>query len=332
MHGIHQLIVQSTYLKYEMTFFRNITILKGDSATGKTTLVDMIQEYNQNGSDTGIMLSCDCPCRVIAGNNWKEQLGLIQQSIVFIDEGNRFIASEDFARTIRETDNYYVLITREALDNLPYSVTEIYGIRSSGKYASLTPVYHHMYRIYGTLIEQQLQERHSLLVEDSKAGFEFFSAIAKKKGLECCSDYGAGNVFSALSETSIQNSVMVIADGAAFGAQMEKVSQLMERHTGIQLYLPESFEWILLASDFLNDREVRNILDASADYIESREYFSWECYYTWLLMEKTKDTYMQYTKTRLNSFYLHEHICKKILSVLPEALREILSLDCEEKK
>ena len=148
MKGKIHLMVQSTHLKYELDFIRNITILLGDSATGKTTLVEMIQEYVLNGSDTGIQLSCDVPCRVLEGNAWKEQLEHVHGSLVFIDEGNRFPASQQFAEAIRKTDNYYVIITRENLDNLPYSVTEIYGLRSSGKYNLQEPVYHEMYRIY----------------------------------------------------------------------------------------------------------------------------------------------------------------------------------------
>ncbi len=31
---------------------------------------------------------------------------------------------------------------------LPISVEEVYGIKSSGKYGSLQPVYHEMYRLY----------------------------------------------------------------------------------------------------------------------------------------------------------------------------------------
>ena len=81
---------------------------RSDMGSGKTVLVEMIQEYNLNGSDTGIQLSCEKPCRVIAGNTWKEQLVHIEESIVFIDEGNRFVSSEDFARTIRGSNNYYV--------------------------------------------------------------------------------------------------------------------------------------------------------------------------------------------------------------------------------
>ena len=101
MKGSYKLTVQAAHMKYELELSRNITILRSDSATGKTVLVEMIQEYNLNGSDIGIQLSCEKPCRVIAGNTWKEQLVYIEESIVFIDEGNRFVSSEDFARTIR---------------------------------------------------------------------------------------------------------------------------------------------------------------------------------------------------------------------------------------
>lgn len=49
MYGIHHVIVQNGNLKYEFDIKRNITILKGDSASGKTTLIEMIQEYLING-------------------------------------------------------------------------------------------------------------------------------------------------------------------------------------------------------------------------------------------------------------------------------------------
>ena len=43
MYGIHHVIVQNGNLKYEFDIKRNITILKGDSDSGKTTLIEMIQ-------------------------------------------------------------------------------------------------------------------------------------------------------------------------------------------------------------------------------------------------------------------------------------------------
>ena len=77
MKGLHKVIVQNNRLHYEFDIKRNITIIQGNSATGKTTL----------------------------------------------------------------TDNYYVLITRENLYNLPYSVEEIYGIRTSGRHGTLKQSY-----------------------------------------------------------------------------------------------------------------------------------------------------------------------------------------------
>lgn len=315
MKGKHTLRVQSAHLRYDMTFTRNLTVIQGDSATGKTTLVDMIQEYLLNGSDTGISLVCDCPCRVLAGNTWKEQLSGITGSIVFIDEGNRFVASEEFAEAVSGSDNYFVIVTREALDNLPYSVTEIYGIKSSGKYGSLQPVYHEMYRIYGEL---PLSDTDILLTEDSNSGYEFFSAFSA----DCRSAKDAGNIFALLQELS--GHITVVADGAAFGSQMGRIHKLMMRKSGIHLYLPESFEWLILSSGILDDHEVREILEQPYAFIDSKAYISWERYFTNLLVEKSRGKWFSYARHRLNPVYLQGKCREQILSALPDEISEIL--------
>ena len=79
---------------------------------------------------------------MLEGALWKEQLAGITDSIVFIDEGNTFVKAEEFAGVIQNTDNYYVIVSRESLPALPYSVEEIYGIRTSGKYGTLKQIYH----------------------------------------------------------------------------------------------------------------------------------------------------------------------------------------------
>ncbi len=329
MRGTVFLTVQSTHLKYEMAFSRNITILKGDSATGKTTLVDLIREYNLNGTDTGISLHCSCPCYVIAGNTWKEQLQGIRKGLVFIDEGNRFVTSEEFAKAIRGTEHYYVIVTRESLVNLPYSVTEIYGIHSSGKYAYQEPVYHHMVRIYRDYTVPEADRIDRMLVEDSNAGYDFFSGLSDTKQIPCISAQGASNIFGFLENVGSKESVTVIADGAAFGSQMEKVYQILLRRPQIQLYLPESFEWLILSAGVLRDTEVASILENPSDYIESCENFSWERYFTRLLTEKTAGTYMRYSKVKLNPVFLQGRICAQIAAALPEKLGKILASGLE---
>ena len=86
MKGIHKVVISTKYLKYEFDLRRNLTIIRGDSATGKTTLVDMVRTHMNDGDSGPVTLNCDKSCYVVEGNLWKGQLDNIQDSIVFIDE------------------------------------------------------------------------------------------------------------------------------------------------------------------------------------------------------------------------------------------------------
>ena len=134
MKGKKRVIIQNNRVHYEFVIKRNITIIQGDCASGKTTLVNMIRQAENLGESSGINVSCEVPCRVLEGVNWKIILENSRESIFFIDEENYFIKTEEFASAIRGSENYFVLITRENLYNLPYSVEEIYGLHVSGKY------------------------------------------------------------------------------------------------------------------------------------------------------------------------------------------------------
>ena len=111
MKGVQKVKIYTKRVHYEFELRRNITIIRGDSATGKTTLVDMIQEYVNNPSGSPVNLICDKSCYVLSGALWREQLSGMHDSIVFIDEGNEFIKTDEFAREIQQTDNYYVIVT-----------------------------------------------------------------------------------------------------------------------------------------------------------------------------------------------------------------------------
>ena len=56
MKGKHQIVVQNKRIHFSFSVKRNITLIKGDSATGKTTLFSMIEEYDRLGNDSGIQV------------------------------------------------------------------------------------------------------------------------------------------------------------------------------------------------------------------------------------------------------------------------------------
>ena len=79
----------------------------------------------------------------------------------------------------------------------------------------------------------------------------------------------------------------------------------------------------ILASNLLKDNGIITILNNPSDYIESRDYFSWERFFTDLIESKTSDSpVMAYQKKKLNDYYLSDRNIREILSVLNGLLDE----------
>ena len=313
MKGKHKIEVRNNKIVFKLELERSITVIKGDSATGKTTLVELLGYYQNFGASSGVTVKCDKPCIVLSGSSWKLTIANTKDSIVFIDEGGNYVATEEFAGIIKDSDNYYVIITRENLYNLPISVDAIYGMKGR-RYFQLKKTYNHLYRIYPQT-QSKASEFSRWIVEDSNSGYQFFRAVAEEKGIECLSAGGNGKLLMLVKALSNEPQLL-IADGASFGAYMEMADRYY-RERQVHLFLPESFEWLILKSGLIDGNEVREILENPSGYIESSEYFSWERFFTALLVEKSKSTYLEYSKKKLNPAYLQEHEKTEILNQTP---------------
>lgn len=320
MRGSYEVVVRNSRVQFKLTVNRNLTILRGDSATGKTTLITMVADYEELGRESGVEVRCERPCVTLSGRGWRQKLASVSSSIVFIDEGNSFTSTDEFAGAIRDTDNYYVIACREALAQLPYSVDEVYGIRNTGrhaqKYRGITRYYSSTYRIYqhGDLIGGDAAPD-EVIVEDSGSGFEFFRALCARSGVRCVAAGGRSNVYRALLASEAARP-LVVADGAAFGPEMERVLMLC-RHRGVTLYLPESFEWLLLSSGLVRNDELPAILADPGAFIESRDYFSWERFFFATLSAMTRGTRLQYGKGSMSGEWLSDGALSAVAAVMP---------------
>ena len=319
MIGSHGIIVQNRRVQYKFTLCRNITILQGDSATGKTTLIEMIEAYQTTGEASGVNIKSDAKCVVLPVANWQLILAATHNSIVFIDEGDAFIASKEFAAAVKNSDNYFVIATRRPLPALPYSIEEIYGIknRAGGRYQGTKRIYSGFFPLYR--IDPTSPAKPDLVVvEDSNSGYEFFKKISEEYEIKCISAQGKSNIYQLVASLPPDQNILIIADGAAFGPEMNRITALMKQRKNISVCLPESFEWLILKSGIIVSAHLHDILDHPSDFIESKDYFSWERFFTHLLTEETQDSYLRYNKQRLNEVYLHDANKAKILETIPD--------------
>lgn len=322
MKGSHRVIIEAKRVKYDFTLTRNITILTGDSASGKTVLIDYIRDYRRYGSESGVMVSCDRECRTLDNEDWEMQLKRITNSIIFIDEGNRFVASKEFAKLALESDNYFVLATREKMPMLPYSVQEIYGFRESGKYHEAKQKYNEMYHLYGEISAQSSIEPELVITEDSNSGYDFFAKLSEQKNVNCISANGKSNIIKCLQDSEkTQGTRLIIVDGAAFGSEMKEVYEYLNTVGNVVLYAPESFEWLLLLSNTIPNANVTEILQEPENYIDSKKYASWERFFTALLIDMTKgDPVWSYSKKKISSVY----VSSKVITAVKKMMKLVI--------
>lgn len=318
MIGKYNIEVYNKRVHYFLTVKRNITVLQGDSATGKTELIRLISEYETSGNSSGIILKSDVRCTVLTPVDWELRLNTLKQNIIFIDETAAFIRTQKFAKCVQHSDNYFVIVTRDDLAELPYSIDEIYGLKNvsdSSKYKSYKKVYNEMYHLYNLTIDRKVVPD-EVITEDTGSGFQCFDLIYNGK---CKAAGGKSRIYNCIRRSHAKN-LLVIVDGAAFGCEMSKIMRYLKVSGKLcVIYAPESFEYLILKS---------GILDVSADIIErtylyadSTEYMSWEEYFTAYLIHLTQNTIYQYNKAKLRKSYTTTGSLSKMVKVLPKAIR-----------
>ncbi len=320
MVGKYEIEIYNNRVHYALIVKRNITILQGYSATGKTELIRLISDYEQNGVSSGITVISDATCTVLTSVDWELRLSRLEKHIVFIDETASFLKTQRFAELVRGSDNYFVIVTREDLEQLPYSVDEIYGLRNvsdSAKYKSFKKVYNEMYNLYN--FNLSIKKKPLMVVtEDSNSGFECFHLLY---GDICKSAGGKSNIYNIIRTANVDK-ILIIVDGAAFGSEISKVLRYLEA-SGKEcvIYAPESFEYILLKAGII-DVPVR-VLGETYAYADSCKYMSWEEFFTDYLVQKTQGSVYQYSKARLKEAYRTKGTLNKVIDVIPEQVRPV---------
>ena len=318
MVGKFDIEVYNNKAHYFLTIKRNITILQGDSASGKSELIRLIGEHEANGNSSGITVKCDKKCTVLTNVDWELRLSSLKQSIIFIDETAAFLKDKKFAEMVRGADNYFVIVSRDDLVQLPYSVEEIYGLKNvsdSSKYKAYKKVYNEMYKLYNLMDINDKVGADQVITEDSNSGYECYKEIFGKM---CVPAGGKSRIYECIRKSD-KESTLAIVDGAAFGADVGKVMRYLSMSDKkCVIFAPESFEYLLLKADILDIP--KTVLEETYNYADSKKYMSWEEYYTDYLVQNSRGTVFKYAKAKLNENYKAPKIIEKIKGAMPEQI------------
>ena len=320
MKGSYWFRAKSKKVLFEFSIRRNITVIKGDSATGKTTLLRILYEYLRMGKQSGYAVSTNVSYYVYirdeVGRDWKDALFPLKNTVVFIEENNEFVFTKEFASFVKKSGNYFVFVTRAPLKMLPYSIHEIYEIITDGKRTDIKESYHEFREIYSNYPIIENNKIQNIVTEDRNSGYQIWTHVFKNSHVT--SSNGNGNHIKQVEELGA-GEALVIADGAAFGSLMESCMSSFQVQTDrrISLWLPESFEYLILTSGVVKSEKITQILENISEYVECEKYESWESFFTELLVTLTAGGVEKYSKNVLNAYYLQDWIVDKIKGQLP---------------
>lgn len=130
MKGKYNIVVYNNRLRYELEIERNITVIKGNSGTGKTTLYTMLRDLLSTSRYTGIECNCRDKIKILDNSSdWRNELSINTEKIFISDEGTEYITTQEFADSLNSSDNYFIFITRSGrMSWLTYSVDCVYEL------------------------------------------------------------------------------------------------------------------------------------------------------------------------------------------------------------
>lgn len=323
MVGIQIIEAKIDGKRFKIELTRNISVIVDNSATGKSTFAQGLLGIKSGNTPTNKIIRASCNYVVLTGDFFADTaiVNSCHNTVVIADE-IRYTTSKEFADLIKNNQsNYYLIINREPLKNLPYSIHSIFKLKAEYDENGIYSIYNEeVYNIDVDLIKKRAHDFFdTILVEDKKSGYQFYENIVEDTCVK--SSNGNGNIISDAMQCDSQ-SIMVVADGAAFGPYIKEAIE-----NNISLWLPESFEYLLLTSDiFKSNSKIKKVLNNLSNSINSDEYLSWERFFTYLIESETAGTQLAYRKDSLNKNYLTSGNVEAIIKNIPPEVAELLNL------
>lgn len=241
--------VYTKRLYYEIELNGKYTVLNGDSGKGKSVLYSLI--YDKSAGDRSVhidMLDKDGmwkPSNTLFFAVMPNDSNLVlnqdnEGSVLVIDENASIFKQSNAATIFRQSRHQFLLITRKNIDYLPVSVENIFHLKNEGK----KHFFEHEYKIE---YKKNFGMQDIIITEDSKSKIvKAISSLDKK-----------------------YKNVLVVYDASAFGMQMKKFKEILEKEKrNISVLDWYSFEHHILAQPPFNNWINPQLLDYTSESLE----------------------------------------------------------------
>jgi hypothetical protein len=306
-------------LAYAFTLHRKVTVVRGASGTGKTTLIELLRSLRPGER------ICQLPFNVLNldDTGWKGTVTGGREQVFFADEYFIERHKSELAQAVASSTSWFVLITRGDLSGFSMSYTELYVIETVDGVSRFKRAISDLSAISAM--------QSDILCEDPGSGKHYLEALFTEAGAKPRSINGAGGNSAVLSRIKgLERRTLVQADGAAFGVFAEEALRACEL-AGHTLWLPESVEWLILNSDFMHDM-VKDELDNPQAFIDNSKFNTWEEYFTHALTYALRGSKARYAKGERHRCFtekcchLHKDTACKLRTDKPKIGRRLLRM------
>ena len=94
MKGKYVISVVSRKATYKLELERKVSVIKGNSGTGKTSMLRLISEYLEFGKKSGVKITIDASaalCVLTNSSDWEKILSSVHDTVIFADEDVEYI-------------------------------------------------------------------------------------------------------------------------------------------------------------------------------------------------------------------------------------------------
>lgn len=270
---------------YEFDLERRVTVIRGDSGTGKTLLANLLVAE----PETGVTIECERNFVLMNNNiriNYSTWFKDYDNVVFILDEDSRWLRDRRFYDAALESGAWLLVMDRSTLlTTYECSVESVMRLRVSGKYRTLEKLYTHQTKTFN--------RDWPLLTEDTGSGYTFMQSVRTK-----VAPLGGKDLVDKLSPDELYGKIYLM-DGAAYGQKLHPYYNDWVKGR-LAFILPESFEWVLLHSpQFYQYNEVRDVLaNPVAHGANSIKYKTWENFFTEFLHDFTVRRWIRgYDKT-----------------------------------